>query len=94
MWGWQAGSAGDDTCTGIALKDDPFDIVKKIAVVGSTDGVLSGDAGFGGKDVFAILLEATYGREEARTQLGSVEDDEACAVAFAPKNRDFLWKGI
>ena len=94
LWGWQAGSAGDDTCTGIALKDDPFDIVKKIAVVGSTDGVLSGDAGFGGKDVFAILLEATYGREEARTQLGSVEDDEAFAVACEQTNGDFFVTGM
>ena len=62
-------------------------------VVAWTDGSFSDESSFGGRDVVAVMLDASDGSEIVRTQLGGAGDDEAIAIVAHDTDGDFFVAG-
>jgi len=80
-WTRTIATAGVDRAEGVAV-----DAAGRVAVAGWTDGVLPGFSGEGFDDAFVRVYQAS-GDVAWTRQFGSIDDDRAAAVAFAPDGR-------
>ena len=77
LWGKQMGTSGDDKLESVCVGDDG-----RIYTAGSTNGTM-GDAPIGGRDVLLMAFDAAGGVTWTR-QFGTIDNDRALAIAFAP----------
>ena len=94
LWSAQIGSDDDDVAQGVAVSSSQGSYGARVAVAGWTDsdGGFSGSS-FGGRDVVAVLLNASDGSEIVRTQLGGDGDDEAMTIVADDAIGDFYVAG-
>ena len=76
LWTRQFGTAGNDHVADVVLSS-----VGNIYVVGSTEGVLAGEANLGGRDAFVRKYDGD-GNELWTRQLGARRDDEAISAGL------------
>ena len=76
LWTRQFGTAGNDHGADVVLSS-----VGNIYVVGSTEGVLAGEANLGGRDAFVRKYDGD-GNELWTRQLGARRDDEAISAGL------------
>ena len=93
VWSAQLGGEGDDEARGVAAASSQGSYGARVAVAGWTDGSFSDESSFGGRDVVAVLLDASDGSEIVRTQLGGAGDDEAIAIVAHDTDGDFFVAG-